>query len=119
MPKMFHQCSVALVSKGFYRGVFIAQTLTLENVHQIREQLYYSNGYQEVSTSIHFVKIKTKYLQNPLDSNPGLQALLCSSAGCYTHMSTEAQMATDNAKLTEVQWSVARYQFLRHLVGSM
>ena len=45
----------------------------------IREQLYYNNGHQEVVTFIHFVKIKT-FLQNPLDLNPGQQAFLRSSA---------------------------------------
>ena len=37
----------------------------------IREQLRYNNGLHEVVTSIHFMKIKTKLLQNLLDSNLG------------------------------------------------
>ena len=39
----------------------------------IREQWYYNNGQQGVVTSVHFVKIKTKVLQNSLDSNPHQQ----------------------------------------------
>ena len=45
----------------------------------IREQWYYNNGLQEVMTSIYFVKIKTIFLPNSLDSNPGQQVLLRSS----------------------------------------
>ena len=36
----------------------------------IRVQLYYNNEHQEVVTSIHFVKMKTIFLQNPLESKP-------------------------------------------------
>ena len=45
----------------------------------IREQLYYNKGHHEVVTFNNFVKIKQKFLQNPLDSNPGQQFLLTSS----------------------------------------
>ena len=31
----------------------------------IKKQLYYHNMHQEVVTSIHFVKITTKFMQNP------------------------------------------------------
>ena len=47
--------------------------------------LYNNKEYQEVVTSIHFVKIKTTLLQNPLDSNPRQQFLLRSSVSCYIH----------------------------------
>ena len=48
----------------------------------IREQWYYNNGHQEVVTSIYFVKIKKKYLQNPLGLNPSQQTILSSSVLC-------------------------------------
>ena len=37
---------------------------------EIRKQLYYNNGNREVVTSIHFVKIKTKYFAKPLGFEP-------------------------------------------------
>ena len=39
----------------------------------------YNNGLHEVVTSIHFVKIKTMFLQNSLDLNPHQQVVLRSS----------------------------------------
>ena len=43
--------------------------LAISSHNIIREQMYYNKGVQEVVTSINFVKIKTKFLQNSLDSN--------------------------------------------------
>ena len=41
-----------------------------------REQLYYNNEHQVVVTSIHYVKIKTRFLRNSLCWNPGQQILV-------------------------------------------
>ena len=46
------------------------------------EQWYYNSGFQEVVISIHFVKIKTTFLQNSLDSNQHQQVLHRSSVLC-------------------------------------
>ena len=64
-----------------------------------REQLYCNNRHQKVVTSIHFVKIKTIFLQNPLDSNPGKQVLsdLQSSA-----LTTRSSTYVDNSLIIRV-----------------
>ena len=44
-----------------------------------------NNGHQEEVTSIHFVNIKAKLLQNTLDSNPDQQILIRPVILCYNH----------------------------------
>ena len=74
-------------------------------IHYIREQLYHNNGLQEVVTSIPLVKINTKLLQYPLDSNPSKQAIVRYS--CSVNRATR-QLGINscliNPFVTEFRW---------------
>ena len=70
------------------------------------KQWYYNNAYQEVVTSIYFMKIKTKVLQNHWDSNLGQEALHRSTVLCQLghqqHTSVRDSLIIQDMTVTNV-----------------